>query len=73
MKEPKQQKILFFIEGAVPTPSDLAAAEALGTRCFRNARKATVPPRDCRVAGAVPANYAKSKNVTVVPAPQKAK
>jgi len=67
MRESKQQQILFFVNGAVPTAADYAAAEALGTKTFRNARKSSLPPKDgCRCAGCVPPAYLKAKNVTVV-------
>jgi hypothetical protein len=70
MREPKQQQILFFVDGPAPSAADFAAAEALGTKCFRNARKAGSPPRDgCRCAGAVPPAYVKAKNVTVLTVP----
>lgn len=70
MKADKQQQLLFFVNGPVPTAEDLANAKALGTLCFRNARHRSTPPKaGCRVAGAVPENYAKSKLVTVVPLP----
>lgn len=70
MREPKKEQVLFFIDGPVPSEVEKAAAEAIGTKCFRNARKAGMPPASgCRVAGAVPASYAKAKNVQVVPVP----
>lgn len=70
MREPKQQQILFFVKGPVPSAADLAAAEALGTKTFRNANKAVSAPKaGCRVAGAVPESWIKAKNVTVVPVP----
>ena len=70
MRTEKAKKILFFIDGPVPSQADLDAAEALGTRAFRNARHAGGPPKDgCKVAGAVPASYRKASNVTVVQAP----
>ena len=73
MREPKKDQILFFIDGPVPSAAELATAEALGTRCFRNARKAGNPPASgCKCAGAVPAQYLKSKAVQVVqPSAQK--
>ena len=67
-----QVPTLFFIKGAIPTADELAAAEALGTRSFRNALKPSTPPRGgCKAAGAVPENYRKAKHVTVI-APQQA-
>jgi hypothetical protein len=70
MREPKKDQILFFVDGPVPSNEDKAAAEALGTKCFRNARKAGSPPvGGCRVAGAVPEAYRRSKAVQVVTAP----
>jgi hypothetical protein len=76
MREEKKLQILYFIKGPVPSPDDLAAAKALGTKCFRNANHSSTPPREgCRAAGAVPENYRKSKSVEVVQtsAPQQPK
>jgi|PlaIllAssembly_1097288.scaffolds.fasta_scaffold07940_6 hypothetical protein len=67
MRESKQQLIIYFVNGPVPSADDYAAAKALGTKCFRNAKHPSNPPKDgCKAAGAVPANYLKAKNVTVV-------
>jgi hypothetical protein len=66
-KKPNQQQTLYFIKGAIPTAEQLAEAEALGTRSFRNALKPSNPPRiGCKAAGAVPENYKKAKHVTVI-------
>jgi hypothetical protein len=74
MKLPQQQQILFFVDGPVPTAEDHAAAKALGTTCFRNARKQGAPPKGgCKVAGHVPENYLKAKGVTLAKAPLDAK
>jgi hypothetical protein len=57
-----KKKILFFMAGANPTPDELAAAEKIGTTCFRNA--SVVFPNEAleecdAVAGAAPAEYVK--------------
>lgn len=58
----KRKRILFFIAGEAPTKEESAAAEALGTKAFRNARyvsnETSLEPCDA-VAGAVPPAYAK--------------
>lgn len=56
----KKVKILYFIEGDVPTPDELEEAKALGTSMFRNA--SLFDPTGCLeecdgVAGAVPDKY----------------
>jgi hypothetical protein len=55
-------KILYFIKGSNPTAEERAAAEALGTKMFRNASARTSFIEACDgVAGAVPEAYAKIK------------
>jgi hypothetical protein len=71
MKTQKQQQILFFIDGPIPSEEDRAAAKVLGATAFRNARKYGTPPKDgCKAAGCVPDNYRKAKHVTIVALPQ---
>lgn len=65
-----KQKILFFINGAVPTESDKAQAASISGRVvFRNAQFAN--SESCEqcdaVAGAVPANYAAAFPTVAVP------
>ena len=58
----KRKRILFFIAGEAPTKEESAAAEALGTKMFRNARHVNSEhsPEPCdAVAGLVPPAYAK--------------
>lgn len=58
----KRKRILFFIAGEAPTKEESAAAEALGTKMFRNARyvNSEHSPEPCdAVAGLVPPAYAK--------------
>ena len=58
----KRRRILFFIAGEAPTKEESAAAEALGTKMFRNARyvNSEHSPEPCdAVAGLVPPAYAK--------------
>lgn len=67
MRDAKQTQTLFFVKGPVPSEKELAAAKALGTKCFRNANHYSTPPKDgCKAAGAVPENYRKAKNVEVI-------
>lgn len=58
----RASKVLFFVNGAMPTEAEYAAAEAIGPGCvFRNARKIVpgAPLENCdAVAGAVPEDYA---------------
>jgi hypothetical protein len=74
----RKRRVLFFIAGPVPTEAELAAAEQLGTKMFRNAAQVTkddaVEKCDA-VAGAVPPSYAKLPRVevpavAVAPAPE---
>lgn len=55
----KKIKILFFIKGATPTPSDMLAASEISAQvCFRNATYVDGVDEKCDgVAGAVPACY----------------
>lgn len=58
----KRKRILFFIAGEAPTKEESAAAEALGTKMFRNARyvNSEHSPEPCdAVAGLVPPAYTK--------------
>lgn len=58
----RKRRVLFFIVGAVPTEAELAAAQTLGTKMFRNAAQVTdldAIERCDGVAGAVPPRYAK--------------
>ena len=55
-----KRRVLYFVDGPVPTPEDRAQATKLGTKMFRNARLAggADPPERCdAVAGAVPPAY----------------
>ena len=57
----KRKRILFFIAGEAPTKEESAAAEALGTKMFRNASyvNSEHSPEPCdAVAGLVPSAYA---------------
>lgn len=58
----RASKVLFFINGAMPTEAEYAQAEEIGPGCvFRNARKIVpgAPLENCdAVAGAVPDDYA---------------
>lgn len=68
-----KQKILYFIDGPVPTKEERAHAASIGARAFRNARQVQSDdlPEDCEgVAGSViPGPYKKFKQIDP-PAPE---
>jgi len=70
-----KKKVLVFIDGPVPTASERALAEKLGTGMFRNAQQVRADDvcESCtHAAGAVPAQYRDKEGITVIEADEPA-